>query len=569
MRIIQARLDSCGLVVVVWWLVVYLVVEARVADRTAPTLDEPAHLVAGITYLSKADLRLYRENPPLPRVVAALPAIFLATTKSPSIEVQGLGVRPEFVAGRRFFSENYDAGVRLLRAGRRSCLIFGVMGALSCFLWSYECFGLRSGVTALVLWCSSPNLLAHGALLSPDGHAASMAVMSGYLYWRWTRSPNWSRTLSAAIGLALALLTKSTLLVLIPLWIVLPFCNVLSGSTRRSCSSVRMLAVIVIGALYLVNAAYAFDGTGRSLSHYRFVSARMRLLQRGIVGRVPVPLPRHYVLGIDSQCRAFESPPSSYLRGVVSHSGWWYYYLYVSVVKLPVGTLALAFIAVCRGCKTVFRSSSLTGSPSGGLIALVHAGAIMAFVSAQATLSQHGRYALPALPFAFVWVSAPIHNLTWRPIQTIALAATVCSSVWTFPHYLSYFNEFAGGPRSGPSHLINSNIDWGQDLVEVAKWRAEHPKASFYLAYYGGVNPGDVGLKYRLPPLGHTDDVPVRLDVGYYAISVNFVYGYPFGVVNSVGVSRDVPKGAYSYFRRAKPVAYLGYSIYLYHIEHH
>jgi hypothetical protein len=40
----------------------------------------------------------------------------------------------------------------------------------------------------------------------------------------------------------------------------------------------------------------------------------------------------------------------------------------------------------------------------------------------------------------------------------------VASSLWIYPHSLSYFNEAIGGPLNGAEHLLGSNLDWGQDL---------------------------------------------------------------------------------------------------------
>ena len=46
----------------------------------------------------------------------------------------------------------------------------------------------------------------------------------------------------------------------------------------------------------------------------------------------------------------------------------------------------------------------------------------------------------------------------------------VGSIVWILPHYLSYFNEFVGGPAKGYYYLIDSNIDWGQDLIRLHEY---------------------------------------------------------------------------------------------------
>jgi hypothetical protein len=61
--------------------------------------------------------------------------------------------------------------------------------------------------------------------------------------------------------------------------------------------------------------------------------------------------------------------------------------------------------------------------------------------------------------------------------QTL-VAASLCwflsSSLWIYPHSLSYFNESIGGPLNGPKHLLGSNVDWGQDLLYLKRWRDAH-----------------------------------------------------------------------------------------------
>src|SRR5439155_22186730 len=67
----------------------------------------------------------------------------------------------------------------------------------------------------------------------------------------------------------------------------------------------------------------------------------------------------------------------------------------------------------------------------------------------------------------------------------LPLAASIASSLAVFPHSLSYFNELAGGPENGPAHLLDANIDWGQDLLELKRWSDAHPAARpFHLAYF-------------------------------------------------------------------------------------
>src|SRR5581483_2847356 len=49
------------------------------ARRESATIDEVAHIGAGVSYLQKLDLRLNEEHPPLAKIVAALPLALRGT----------------------------------------------------------------------------------------------------------------------------------------------------------------------------------------------------------------------------------------------------------------------------------------------------------------------------------------------------------------------------------------------------------------------------------------------------------------------------------------------------------
>ena len=121
-----------------------------------------------------------------------------------------------------------------------------------------------------------------------------------------------------------------------------------------------MLAVQTIVAVYVVNIGYGFEGTFTQLGDFKFVSAALgaengerkapagggNCLAGIWLGKLPVPLPKHYVLGMDLQRRDFESYGSpSYLAGQFQEKGWWYYYLYALAIKVPLGTWLLVLLA--------------------------------------------------------------------------------------------------------------------------------------------------------------------------------------------------------------------------------
>jgi len=86
---------------------------------------------------------------------------------------------------------------------------------------------------------------------------------------------------------------------------------------------------------------------------------------------------------------------------------------------------------------------------------------------------------------------------------------------------LAYFNELAGGPHNGDAHLIDSNLDWGQDLVRLKRWVDEYPDAHpIRFAYQNLVDYRILGL----PKLLTVPHDPRKLTPGYYILDVQSLY---------------------------------------------
>src|SRR5262249_50798234 len=150
---------------------------------------------------------------------------------------------------------------------------------------------------------------------------------------------------------------------------------------------------------------------------------------------------------------------------------------------------------------------------------LLPAATILAIASA--TGMQLGvRYLLPAFPFLFLVAGQSACWLDWTRsrLRTLLVAAapiTLPLSLRHHPDHLAYFNEWAGGPIGGREHLVDSNLDWGQDLAELWRFLDAHDVDEIGLAYFGMVPPTAEGFRYHIPVW------PPK--PGWYAISVNFL----------------------------------------------
>src|SRR4051812_37405836 len=74
--------------------------------RYAATIDEPAHLAAGLSHWTFSRFDLYRVNPPLVRLLAALPVLLHEPKTDWRDYYLGPYLRPEFPTGRAFVNAN-------------------------------------------------------------------------------------------------------------------------------------------------------------------------------------------------------------------------------------------------------------------------------------------------------------------------------------------------------------------------------------------------------------------------------------------------------------------------------
>lgn len=550
---------------------------------TSPVEQEPAHLIAGYSNWQLGKFHIFHVNPPLVRSVAALPVLLLSPTYDRVKFDRQLHGREERALGSAFLADNQAAARQLLVVARWACISFSLVGAYFCWRMATTFYGSSAGFTALILWCFSPYILGHGATIVPDVAAAALGLAAVDCFWRWLKTPLWTLAMVAGAVLGVAELTKFTLLVLYPvlsiLWLSYRRLEPSPLPRREWVRQGGMLATLFLVSVYVINSGYLFEGTFTRLGDFHFrtslFTGRDSLESVPLDGgnrfagtwlsELPVPLPANMVQGIDTQRCDFERGMPSYLAGQRSEHGWWYYYVCALALKVPLGMWCLMGLAAVT---TIFRSSPTPLRDE--LVILVPGLAILLFVSSQNGFSVHSRYALPALPFFIVWASkvagvvqsGPFSRARIAPALAVitALAWSVTSSLWVYPHSISYFNELAGGPKNGGAYLLDSNIDWGQDVLYLNAWLGEHHEVDFDGVAIDCYCAGDVeGIAAKpSPPPGPTEDhVPHKGTnrsgprPGWYALGVNYLYQ---------------SDSQYSYFLRCKPIASAGYSIYIYHI---
>lgn len=509
------------------------------ANVHSPTDLEPAFLASGLSHWEFRRFELYRVNPPLVRLIAAIPVMVAGYQHDWSRYYDGPGTRSEFSVGDDLIQANGRRIVQLICYARWACIPFSLAGAYFAYRWAVELYGDQAGLVALSLYVFDPNLLSHGELITPDAACTALGIVSGYTFWRWLKHPTWGRAAISGFALGLTELSKLTWIFLFALWPLIWLVwrllslrnSIPSGQVSRNAALrdrapkaflpgqsatplASQLVVILTIAVYIVNLAYGFEGALTPLKQYTFVS---RLLNgssssnvkgnrfRGtLAGELPVPVPRQYVVGIDSQKRDFEDyGKPSYFRGVWRDQGWWNYYLYGLLVKTPCTTLGL-FLGACL---KRFASAQNPMAFRNDLVLLSPAISVLAIASSQTEFNHHLRYVYPSLGLLIIFTSqiatssgteesgiSRRHAIRgW--LVVVMVACSIGSTLWVYPHHLSYFNSMAGGPRQGHLHFAGSNLDWGQDLCHLIDWHARYGRERpLLIVTDSGCEPAMLGL---------------------------------------------------------------------------
>jgi hypothetical protein len=174
------------------------------------------------------------------------------------------------------------------------------------------------------------------------------------------------------------------------------------------------------------------------------------------------------------------------------------------------------------------------------------------------------RYILPIYPFLFVFAGKAAQLfLSSKMLIGLYIAAITWylgSSYFIHPHYLAYFNELVGGPNNGYKYLVDSNLDWGQDLKGLKEYMEKHAISRINLSYFGSDSPERYGIAYNwLPSFYLRDPNPEKHESilkGWVAISATNLQGVYFD-----------DRNIFAWLRSRKPVAKIGYSIFIYSMD--
>jgi hypothetical protein len=550
----------------------------------SPTWDETAHLPAGYSYLAAGDYRMNAEHPPLAKMLAAVPLLFLRL--DPAFDTVGWSSGDEWRYGWEFLYRKGNDAARIFFWGRLPMVCLTLTLGLVAFLWARRTYGNAAALCTLFLFAFCPNFLAHGVLVNTDVAVSLFFVLSIYCFERALDSRKLFHFVLAGFTVGLALLTKFSALLLLPILAAMALIRLLLRSSEPSFPTwIRTRTtgwrLVATGVLFVVTLVTAY-GTLWAGYRFRFSavpgqdSAALRFPQaieksgHSVYRFLELHrlLPQAYLEGLEYVRSTFEREcfldgqnNPGWAEGIHIVRRWPHYFLMTMLYKTPLPLLII--LAVVTASAILTRAENRKGEIALALAALSYFSA--AVVS---NMNIGHRLILPVIAILLIVAGKAVNLLRRPPLARSAFARIVLVAllVWqaagtlgVYPHHLAYFNEIAGGPANGPQHLTDSNIDWGQDLIALKRYMDTAAIPEIHLYYFGSADPRYYGIRCKF--LG--GDLPYEVQEAELSTGIARDDYIAISVTHLKETYAPLP-GFLSPLKQWQPAARIGYSIYLY-----
>lgn len=503
------------------------------------TFDETSHLPAGYSYLMTGDYRINLEQPPLIKLLAGIPLLFFKQNLPLYSAFWQNSSQYEFGSQFLYYSGN-DAD-KIIFWGRIPIVFLGLLLGYFIYAWAGRLYGNAAGLFALFFYVFCPNMLAHTRLVAMDFGLGCFMLIACYQAWSYLEKPSVSGLLLTAIFTGLALVAKFSAVVLIPVLFVMFCFRVFLDKTADK--------ILFPGKKHLQFITRAWFIISRFLA----IGVICIVIIFIVYGFRPDALAL-YKKGLDMIYWNQSQDYKFYLNGRFSLKPWWYYYLFAFLIKTPIPTLLLIAVSIALAIKKKLYNEMWL------ILPILIINLISFFDSRNMGL----RRILPIYPFIFVFIGKvavmkredilPVKKAVKNSILGILMFWYLLSAIKNFPDYLTYFNEFAGGPKKGIYYLDDSNIDWGQDLKRLKPYMDSHNIDQIKLMYYGTADANY--YKIKTVPVSDNELVFKPEPGYYYAISAHYLPRLKLGVLER-GSGLD-------WLKEFKPVDIIGNTIYIY-----
>lgn len=575
-----------------------------------PTMDESVHLSAGYSYVSQKDFRLNPEHPSLIKILAGVPLLFLHLD-FPKDDPSWI-TASQWDFGRMFVFQNTKSADTIFFWGRLPMVFIMIALGWFVYFWSKKLFGIRGGLFSLFLYTFDPNIIAHGRLVTTDVGLAFTYLMTIYFFVKYLKDKTIKNLFFSGITFSLAMLAKFSAIFLGPTLVVLAFIYIWIHKQKVLRAHFQSIGSSLISIMksWLDIFWTAMRTFFKPVIAFIFIFCSLAFIAYGFQLQKPSGDPEFHDnintsvdidSGIGQKIYTFASnypiPAYSFIKGIVmvtTHNkyghdsflmgeyrrlGWWYYFPLAFLIKTPVAVFILFGLCVSfflyRKIDTLKAEKDIFKEPAPRwfrwasnikrffitipihFYALSIPPFLFLLISLNSKINLGLRHIIIVYPFLYVFLGS---LMTFRPkkqylyqfILAISSIYFIISTSLIYPYYLSYFNEIIGGPSNGHTYLLDSNIDWGQDLKYLKLWMDENDVSTIYLRFFGTALPEYYGIDYTQLP--KTNEL----------VNGNTMLG-KFGVISISDLFNK--ENDYSWLKEFQPVTRIGYSMWVYDLR--
>ncbi|MEI8143383.1 MAG: glycosyltransferase family 39 protein [Candidatus Berkelbacteria bacterium] len=567
---------AAGLILLTMFLIAFFSSKGAFGDPgDSAIVDEVAHIPAGYTYDKDLDFRLNPEHPPLVKALAGLPLVLNKSINGPE-SGWAWGAANQWEAGWYML---YNAGndpKQILFWSRLPMMLLMVVLGIFLFKWAVELFGRKVGLVVLLLFAFYPDVIAHGRLVTTDIAAALAYVVSMYYFTKALEKKTWQAILIAALAFGVGQCLKFSAFLLFIVFGLLVL--VRAGIDARENKNgywynlwkgfkvyfwTSLLSLIVVLAIYL-----PFVWKTPAVIEHQLINVnltddpRVEPLKNFLYHFEGNPFFRavgHYMLGIILVIGRVGGGNNTFIMGAMSFKSIPWFFSVAWLLKTPIPIIILTFASTILLFVNYARSRKNIWTLSVILAPVI----VYWTFTLKGSLDIGIRHLMPTVPFVLLFIGYTIYpvlnsvskNLYVRASKVmigILLVYMVISTLANYPSYISYFNEFT--PREERyQRLIDSSLDWGQDLLRLKKYTDENNISDIKIDYFGGSQ-----RLYYFPKSTewHSENGPTT---GWIAISATFYQ-------SSKLVGEKEGKWSYGWLDNIKPTKIIGDSILVFHI---
>jgi 4-amino-4-deoxy-L-arabinose transferase-like glycosyltransferase len=485
------------------------------ALRESVTVDEVAHIAAGVSYLQRLDLRLNEEHPPLPKILAALPLVLrgvhadythISWTFSETFIQAYAG---QWVFGEWFLTQWNSPGP-ILAWARLPMLILTLALGWLIFVYGRRFGGDWGGLLCVAIYASTPTFIAFGPLVHTDISVTLFSLLTLWAFADIWREPDRKNITIFALALACALLSKFTAGILFFVFGIFALSTrwrPIAGQPRAKPESRKwrrtrwkstfrgiFWAAIAVYAFYFIFSLREPTDVLNRVGHGNGFAV---LLLR----RLLMP-PWLYLRGVGLVLASSSRP--TFLLGHAYTHGVWFYFPVLFVLKSPLGFLALlllsALIALFR--KRFNRTAPAVIPANIQIHWRVLRTALFVFtgfcLSSRLDISIR-HFSIP-IAILIIFLAplpqmlqrfhrfAPVSGRLLQGLALVFVASSLFIAIRTYPYYFPFVNSLGMG-RPAYALVNDSNLDWDQSLPEAKRFAENHGLRKMNLDNFGLADP--------------------------------------------------------------------------------